>query len=152
MASPQASCKLFSNEALYAYDHDPADASVATEIAWVDMRDFEYFAVLLFTSVLGGTGPTAFTIIANAESDGSGTDVSIKTHAIASSPDAVGDFLVLQCTAEEIAQEAADAGVANARYVTAVVTCNNTADECVVFYQRAGCKRARRALTADHVS
>ena len=152
MASPQASDKLFSREALYAYDHDPADASVDTEIAWVDMRDYEQFAVLLFTSVLGGTGPTAFSIIANAESDGSGTDVTIKTHAIGSSPNAVGDFLVLQCTAEEIAQEASDAGVANARYVCVRVTCNHTGDECVVFYQRTGCKRAYAGLTADYVS
>jgi hypothetical protein len=67
-------------------------------------------------------------------------------------PTAAGDFLVLSCTAEEIAQEASDAGVANARYVTAVVTCDNAGDEAVVFYQRAGTKRAYAGLTADVVS
>ena len=152
MVSPQASDKVFSRQALYAYDHDPANSTVATEIAWVDMRDYEYFAVLLFTSLLGGNGPTAFTIIANDESDGGGTDVAIKAHGVGSAPDAVGDFLVLSCTAEEIAQEASDAGVANARYVTAVVTCHHTDDEAVVVYQRSGTKRAYAGLTADVVS
>ena len=152
MASPQASDKLFSRMALYAYDHDPANSTVDTEIAWVDMRDYESFFVLLFTSVLAGTGPTAFSIVANADSAGGGTDVTIKTHAVGSSPDAVGDFLVLECTAEEIAQEASDAGVANARYVCARVTCNNTADECVVVYGRCRSKRAYAGLTPDYVS
>ena len=152
MASPQSSDKLFSNLMLYAYDHDPANSTVLTEIAWVDMRDYQNFAVLVFTSVLAGTGVTAVTIIANAESDGGGTDVAIKTHAMGSLPNAVGDFVVLECTAEEIAQEAADAGVANVRYVTVTVTCNNTADEAVVFYIRGGAKRPHRALTADYIS
>ena len=152
MASPQASGKLFSNMAQYAYDHDPANSTVATDIAWVDMRDFQNFAVLLFTSSLGGNGPTAFTIIANADSAGGGTDVVIKSHAVGSAPDAVGDFLVLECTAEEIAQEASDAGVANARYVSAKVTCQHTDDEAVVVYTRAGAKRAADGLTADVVA
>lgn len=152
MASPQASDKVFSNHKLYAYDHDPANSTVATDIAWVDMRDFENFAVLLFTSLLGGNGPTVFTIIANAESDGGGTDVVIKSHAVGSAPDAVGDFLVLECTAKEIAQEAADAGVANVRYVSAKVTCHHTGDEAVVVYMRSGAKRAYDGLTADYVS
>ncbi len=152
MASPQASDKLFSNLALYAYDHDPANSTVATDIAWVDMRDYENFAALVFTSALGGSGPTVFTIIANAQSNGGGTDVVIKSHAVGSAPNAVGDFLVLECTAEEIAQEAADAGIANVRYVSAKVTCQHTDDEAVVLYLRGGAKRAADGLTADYVS
>ena len=152
MASPQASDKLFANMAMYAFDHDPANSTVATDIGWVDMRDYENFAVLLFTSVLGGSGPTVFTILANAESDGGGTDVTIKSHAVGSAPNAVGDFLVLECTAEEIAQEAADAGVENVRYVSAKVTCQHTGDEAVVVYVRAGAKRSADGLTADYVS
>lgn len=152
MASPQASDKLGSNMAVKMYDHDPADSTVATDVDWVDMRDFENFMVKTMASALTGVGVNAFTILANAESDGSGTDITVKTHAVGSAPDAVGDQLVLECTAEEIAQEAADAGVANARYVSASLTCANAADENVVVYIRAGCKRAYDGLTADIVA
>lgn len=152
MASPQASNKLSSRLAVTAYDHDPADSTVATDVQWVDMRDFEHFMAIAFASALTGTGVTAFSILANANSDGSGTDVTIKTHAVGSAPDAVGDYLMLECTAEEIAQEAADAGVSNARYVSVNLTCNNAADENVVVYIRSGNKRAYRGLTADTVA
>lgn len=152
MASPQASEKLSGKIAVTQYDHDPADSTVATDVAWVDMRDAEHFMALTFASALTGLGVTAFTILANAASDGTGTDVTIKEHAVGTAPDAVGDYLMLECTAEEIAQEGSDAGVANLRYVTANLTCANAADEQVVTYIRAGRKRAYDALTADVIA
>ena len=148
MASPQASDKLFANMAIRHYDHDPND-TLAHEIAWVDMRDFESFACSFFRTI--GTSNLTFTIVANAQSDGSGTDVTIKSWS-GSQPDAVGDQVFLECTAEEIAQEAADAGVANARYVTANITLATGTDEGVVTYIRANPKRAYDALTADVVA
>lgn len=151
MASPQASDKLFSNLKITMYDHDPADSTVATDVEWVDMRDYENFAVLTFASTLTGAGVTAFSILANSKSDGSGTDVTIKTHAVGSAPDAVGDYLVLECTAEEIAQEGAD-NSEELRYVSANLTCANAADENVVVYVRGGAKRACDGLTADTVA
>lgn len=150
MGSPQASDKLFSNVKVEMFDHDP-DTTDATDVEWVDMRDYENFAVLVMASALTGIGVTAFTILANSESDGSGTDVTIKTHAVGSAPDAVGDYLVLECTAEEIAQEGADAGE-DLRYVSANLTMDNAADENVVTYVRGGAKRAHDALTADTVA
>jgi len=148
MASPQASEKIKSRMAVTATDFDP-DATTATEISWVDMRDFEFFLCSFFRTI--GTGTFAMTIIGNAESDGSGTDVALKTFA-GDAPDAVGDYVFLEVTAEEIAQEASDAGVANARYVTAVCTFGTNTDEGVVTYVRSGPKRAYTGLTADVVA
>lgn len=148
MASPQAPDKLLSNLAITHYDLDP-DATSATEIAWVDMRDFECFACSFFRTV--GTGTLAMTIIANAESDGSGTDVTIKANP-SLAPDAVGDYIFLECTAEEIAQEAADAGVDNVRYVTAVCTFGTGTDEGVVTYVRGYPKRAYDSLTSNNIA
>jgi len=152
MASPQASDKLFSNMKVTMYDHDPANSTVATDIGWVDMRDYSRFAVITFASALTGVGVTVFTIIANNDSAGGGTDVAIKAHGVASAPDAVGDYLVLECTAEEIAQEAADAGIVGVRYVSAKLTCADTADEQVVVYIQSGARFPQDALTADVVA
>ena len=150
MASPQASDKLASQLAVTQYDFDP-DSADATDVAWVDMRDFDNFMVLVFRSV--GTGDVdTFKILANAESDGGGTDVEIKAHALGTAVDAVGDYVVLECTAEEIAQEAADAGVDNVRYVSASVELATSTDECVVTYIRGGAKRKYDGLTADTIA
>lgn len=151
MASPQGSDKLGSNLKVTMYDHDP-DGTSATDVAWVDMRDYNNFMVVAMASALTGAGANAFTILANAQSDGGGTDVAIKAHAVGSAPDAVQDYLVLECTAEEIAQEAADAGISGVRYISASLTMANSADENVVTYIRGGCKRAADGLTADSVA
>jgi hypothetical protein len=147
MASAQASDKLLSNLAITHYDYDP-DATTATEIEWVDMRDFENFACSFFRTV--GTGTLAMTIIANSASDGGGTDVTIKANP-ALSPDALGDYIFLECTAEEIAHLADAAGVA-ARYVTAVCTFGTAGDEGVVTYVRGGAKRAYDGLSANSIA
>jgi hypothetical protein len=89
VTSPQSSQHLFSRLKIKSYDFDP-NASSATDVGWVDMRDFTHFGVSLFRSV-GSNTVTSFAILANSASDGGGTDVTIKTHALGSAPDAVGD-------------------------------------------------------------
>src|SRR4249920_3018440 len=126
MASPQSSEHIFSRLKIKSYDFDP-DSSSATDVGWVDMRDFTHFAAVLFRSV-GTHTVTSFSLLANSASDGSGTDVTVKSHAIGSAPDAVGDQIFLECTAEEIMQEANDAGV-TARYVSANIALNTSTDE-----------------------
>ena len=151
MASAQASDKFLCNNMCYMYDHDPANSTVATDIAWVDMSGYGEFTVMAMSSALTGVGITAFTIVANTGAAGGGTDREIKAHGVASAPDAVGDFLVLSCTAEEIAQ-AGKTNSENLRYVTAILTCANTADENVVVYIRSKPTFASDGLTADYVS
>src|SRR5688500_7172668 len=121
MASAQASDKLLSNLKITSYDFDP-DVTTAVGVAWVDMRDFENIAFQFIRTV--GTSDVTVTVLATAESDGSGTDVEIKslTNAAFGDPDAAFDYAFVECTAEEIAHLAEAAGVANARYVTLNLT------------------------------
>lgn len=148
MASPQASQKLGSSILIKAYDFDPG-GTAATDISWQDMRDFGTFGVV-FTRTIG-TGNTTFAIIANASSDGSGSDVTIKTHAVGSEPDAVGDMLWLECTAEELAQEGEDNSVA-LRYVSASISVATGTDEGTVHYIFGAPRWSYKDLTTDIVA
>lgn len=150
MASSVSTDKLFTTHAIASYDFDP-DSTAATDVAWVDLRDYSNFAVIVMSSALTGNGPAAFKILANPNSDGSGTDVEVKAHAVGSKPDAVGDYLVLECTAEEIAELASDNSSA-LRYVSANIAMANAADEAVVTYIRTGARFQHDALTADYIS
>ncbi len=149
MASAQASQHLFANHLIQMFEVDPDDTN-PTEVSWVDMRDYSEIGIMVMTSVLGGAGPDAFTIIANSDSAGGGTDATIKVHAVGSPPDAIEDHLVLSCTAEEIRQEETSS-TGQLRYVTAVVTMDNAGDEAVVTYNRVA-KRSTLNLTADVVA
>lgn len=148
MASPQAPDKLASNLKINVYDHDPDDTD-PDHVEWVDMKGYENFMAILFRSV-GSGDIDEFSIDANAESDGGGTDVEIETHALGSSVDAVGDYIILECTAEQIAQEGADNGE-DLRYVSATVEQATAGDECVVVYIRKPL-RPQDGLTADTIS
>ena len=148
MALP-ATEKLFSSAAIKMYDFDP-DSADAVDIAWVDMRDYENFACAFFRTI--GTGALdTFKILANTASDGSGTDRVIKTHAVASEPNALGDQIFLECSAEEIAQTGAD-NSEDLRYVTASVEFATSTDEGVVLYERFNPRFAKTGLTADIVA
>ena len=151
MASPQAPEKFFANNKVQMFDHDP-DTTNSTAVEWVDMRDYGEFSVIDMASALTGVGTDAFSIVADAESDGSGTNVTVVSHAIASAPDAVGDYLVLTVTAEQIVQEGEDNSQTGLRYVSAVIDKANTADESVVTYIRSKPRFAASGLTADTVS
>ncbi len=145
------SSKLSEELKVTHYDYDPADSTVLTDVGWVDMKDYDAFMVTTFASALTGNGVTVFKILANSDSAGGGTDVTVKTHAVGSAPDAVGDYLVLDCTKDEIIAAAAAAGVANVRYVSAQLDCANAADEQVVTYIRRA-KLLASGNTADVVA
>src|SRR5437868_3868902 len=144
MASVQAVEKLTSKLAVKSYDFDP-DATTAVEVGWVDMRNYANFLAVLFRSV--GTGTvSSFVIKASASSDGSNS-VTVKSHALGSAPDAVGDQVNLECTALEIA-----AIGSHFRYVSAVIALATSTDECVVTYVRRAGRFAATGLTADIIS
>lgn len=132
------------------YDHDPADSTVITDVAWVDASGVAWFGVLAFASALTGVGVTVFKILGNSASDGSGTDVVIKTHAVGSAPDAVGDQLWLECSKDEMIAAAQAAGQ-TVRYVSAQLDCANAADENVVVYIRE-MELEKSGQTADIVA
>lgn len=144
--------KFNANNLVTMYDHDPANSTVATDVAWVDMRDFEGIVINVFASTLSGNGITVFQIIGNSQSNGGGSDsASIISHAVGSPPVAVGDWLTLECSAEMI-RELETGLTGELRYVTALLTANNSADEAVVVYTRYGAKFPRDGLTADVVA
>lgn len=150
MASAQASNKLISNIAVTSYDFDP-DTTNAVDVAWVDMRDFHNILFQFIRTV--GTSDVTVKVLANDKADGSGTDVEIKalTNAQFGDPDAFLDYAFVECTAEEIAHEAAKVGV-NARYVSLNLAFGTGTDEAVVTYIRGGAKRAHDALTVNSIA
>lgn len=148
-----ASQHLLANSSIRMYDFDP-DADTATDIAWVDMRDYEYFLIGFFRTV--GTGNLdTFKILANDASDGSGTDIIVKTHAIGSEPNLLSDQIWLECRADEVAAEGIDQGLTApkvARYVTANVEFATSTDEGVILYILGGAKNPNLDLTADIIA
>lgn len=151
MASVQSSESWLAKNKVDMYDYDPADSTVITDVGWVDLQDYEEFTVMVFTSVLGGTGPTAFKLLANSSATGAGTDAEIKVHALGSLPNAVGDWVVLSCSAEEVRQ-AETTTTGRLRYVSANLDCNHSGDEAVVVYVRSKPRVATLALTTDVIS
>lgn len=154
MASPQGLDKFLSNNKLQMWDHDPDGTAAAvvtpdagTTTRWVDMRDYSSFVCAAMSSTLTGNGITKLEIVANTASDGSGTTVVIKDSGTVAA-DAVGDWVVEECSAEELRQEGADNSV-NLRYVAGRLTVQNAADEAVVVYIRTEPRFAYDALTPD---
>lgn len=149
MATVQAGERIASRNKIKMYDHDP-NTTAATAVAWVDMRDYGAFGVMAMASALTGAGVTAFSIQASAAPEGT-NPVTIRSHAVGSAPDAVGDQLFLEVSAEEVNAVGKLAGK-DLRYVSAVLTMANSADENVVTYFLSDPRFASSGLTADVVS
>lgn len=149
MATVQTGERIASRNKIKMYDFDPNSAS-ATAVAWVDMRDYGAFGVMAMASALTGAGVTAFSIQASAADSGT-NPVTIRSHAVGSAPDAVGDQLFLEVSAEEVNGVGKLAGK-DLRYVSAVLTLANSADENVVTYILSEPRFAASGLTADVVS
>jgi len=143
MVSAQTNQKILSRLDVSHYDFDP-DATTAVDVAWVDMRDAGRFACSFFRTI--GTGALTFKILANSASDGSGSDVTIKEWS-GSEPDAVGDYVFLECTAQELAASGTDL-----RYVTASVAVATGTDEGVVTYILSDLRYPRADVSADTVA
>jgi hypothetical protein len=145
MASGVTTDYLSSTLKVTSYDFDPNETA-ATDISWQDMRDFGAILIQLFRSV--GTGSvSSFTILANPQSDGSGTDSEVKAHAIGSAPDAVGDYINLEALASEFPPLGS-----NLRYVSGAVSLVTATDECVAIYVRGMPRFAYGSLTADAIA
>lgn len=142
-----SSSKISERFIIHSYDHDPADSTVATDVAWVDLCNVKRFLVKTFFSAKTGNGVTAFTLLGNSASNGGGTDVTLKTHALGTAPDAVADQIHLELDENEI-NALSQFGV---RYVSANITCANADDEQVVTYVRE-MNTTASGLTADVIA
>jgi len=156
MVTAVATEKLFANACCEMFYHDPADASVeasvkagASATTWKAMRDFDGFAVLAMTAVKGGNGLIELSIYA-AEDDAATNATEIKTTGTVAC-DAVGDYVVLEVSAEEVNAIGEAAGY-NFTHVTAYVDCHNAGDTVAVTYIRYGAKRAYTGMTANTIS
>lgn len=143
MVSSQTNQKFLSRNIVTQYDFDP-NATTATDVAWVDMRDAGVFTAAFFRTI--GSSNLTFKILANSASDGSGTDVEVKAYS-GSEPDAVGDYCFLECTAQELAALGTDL-----RYVTASCAVATNTDEGVVTYIRSDLRFPRADATSDSIA
>lgn len=108
---------------------------------------YQEFLVGLFHSV--GTGTiTGFKVFVSDDADGATNATVVATHAIGSNPDAVGDYLWLEVSAEMIKAVA----LSTSAYIGVKVTLTTSTDECVVYIERSKPRFAYAALTADYVS
>lgn len=140
MASALSVQKFRSTHKMLMYDHDPGattalittpDGGTTDQI--FDMRDYESFVVAAAMSVVGTSGAiTKLEIVANDVSDFSGTTVVVKDSGTVDA-DATGDWLIQECTAEEVAQLGAENSV-NLRYVAGRLTLDASDAEAVVVY------------------
>ena len=147
MASPVVVEHLTARLAQQAYLHTGAPA---TDIAWVDMRDFSHLLVGL--SRISGTGNIdSFRILANAESDGSGTDVEIVVHPLTAQPNAVNDQIYLEVEESQVRAEGEKAGQ-DVRYVSANVDLATGADQVAIIYTRKASRHAYQNLTPDRIA
>jgi len=119
-------------------------------VAWYDMRDFRHFMAIVHAAALTGTGVTAFSIKA-APAASATNEQTIVSHAVGSAPDGEDDFLMLECSAEQIAQIGAAAGY-DLRYVAVYLTVNNSSDLLDVVHIFGGPRFAHSGLTADSVA
>jgi hypothetical protein len=151
MSSSVVVQKFLSRNKMDLFAHDPADSTVATEIGWVDMRDYDGIVLVALNTALTGNGVVTFKAFASENSDGSGTPTLIKSAADPTDADAEGDYLVLEVSAAEIAQAAAEESKA-LRYVSAELDMQNAADEAAVVYVRFGARHAQGDLTARNIT
>ena len=148
--------KLFANMSIESFIHMPANAATeqsvkagTTTATWRSLRDFEGFAVIAVQSVKAGNGMIELSIYA-AEDDTPTNATEIKTTGVIAA-DAIGDYAVLEVSAEDIAQIGAAAGL-KLTHVCAYIDCHHDDDEVAVTYIRYGAKRAYTGMTATTIS
>ena len=137
----QETNKLKSDLAVRTYDHDPADATVATKVNWVAMT--EAFMALL-TVIVGAV--VTFKIFAATDDQGAGATV-VKAHATPTTADAEGDQLVLEVSAEEV-----KAALEGATHVSVEVDMVTNTDQAAVTYVRRGFRHGQADQTADVIA
>lgn len=136
--------KIRSRQKVQMFHFDP-DATSATDVAWVDMRDFGRILCGFLRTV--GTSDLTMKVIANSEPDGSGTDVEVKTKSFISQPDAAGDQVFMEVTAQEIAPLGD-----NLRYVSLSLAVATGTDEGIVVYVQGDSRFCFDGLTADSIA
>jgi len=155
MASTTAAMHLFADAEIRMREHDPdvdtdlfvdlAEPVAGQATAFIPLGNFRRFAALYMTSV-GTGGLTKFAIQAATSVAGAGA-VDVATHAVGSNPNAVGDFLVLECNIEQVREV-----LATATHIGVLINLVTSTDEGVCTFIRAEPGFKYAGLTADYVS
>ncbi len=134
MASALSTLKWLANLLIQMWDHDPGATTAklvspdgGTTIRYLDMGLYSRFAVAAYPSVIGGGGLTKLEIVASSDAAFTAPVVVKDSGVIAA--DALGDWAVLECTAEEIVQLGDDL-----QYVAGRLTQATATDEAAVMY------------------
>lgn len=139
--------KLKSTIDVRMFDFDPG-ATTVTAVEWVAMKNYEN----LLVSAMRTVGTSAVTLTINAATDSSGTDSAVVvTKTVSTEPDAVGDYISVECMAQQIAQKASDDGKAYT-HASAVISVATGTDEMAVTYVLGGARFAGSDLTSDNIA
>lgn len=109
---------------------------------WLDMSESET-VMFLVTVKLRTDDLEQVIILSNPNSDGSGTDYEVKDSGTLSDYNAVGDYFVIEATAEQLDGN---------RYCTIQVKGGHADDDFTIIAIRGGSRFARSALTASFIS
>lgn len=133
--------KLRSRFLSRTYIHDPADATVATKIAWVAMgRRF-----LAKATLVSGTGILTFKIFAATSAAGA-NPTEVVAHADPTVADAAGDQVVLEVDDAQVL-----AALARATHISVEMDCDANTDIVAVDYLIEP-YRQYSGLTADVIA
>lgn len=135
--------KLRSRLECRMFHHDPADATVATKIGWVEMGS-SFMAIVQLAS---GTGLLTVKVFAATDASGTGaTEVAAGAHADPTVADAAGDQVVV-----EVDQAQVQAALAGATHVSVEVDADVATDVADVVYIMEP-KNPRNGATADIIA
>lgn len=122
-----------------------ANSAVAFSTSgYLDMKNYEGILVQ-YTRAVGTGTLTAFRLDVSANSDGS-SGTTLKSHALGTAVDAVGDSVFIEVDAKEIPQV-----LAAGRYVSAVVVHPTATEKGAITIVRKA-KAAASGLTADAIA
>lgn len=155
MASAVTTAHFTANNAVAVYDHDPGATSAlitspdgGTTKRYEDMSTYEEFTGIVMATI-ATTGPTLVEIVAATDTAGTNATAVVSSGTVAA--DAVGDYIVVSCSAAQV-REVGDAAGYALRYVGVRITCGNSGDECAVVYIRSKPKFPASGLTANAIS
>ena len=151
MAATATPVKLSGNLAVNIFS-STADMTTITDITfpditagsnlWLDMRDFETVMFIVVAKLLTDDIEQVI-ILGNSANDGSGTDYTVLDSGTLSGYDAVGDYHVMEATAEQLNGN---------RYCTVQVLGGNASDDFTIIAIRGGARFPRSGLTALYQS
>ena len=144
MPTSLTSVKGTSELKVKGYVHDITDATGATQIAWLPLKDFDW--LLAAVTLVSGTGLLTVKIVAATDSSGTGA-VEVIAHADPTVADAAGDVVYLDVSAEQVKEV-----LAGATHVSVELACDAAADIAAVTYIFGGALRKYAGLTADQIA